>query len=290
VIAFEARQRPGVSERDIFIYQDRLDTVFAMTAANSPADESSPKLSSDRKWLAFIRTSTGPDEVPRSDLFLLDTVTQRLNTLPALNTFAADASDPDLSGDGRWIAYVAVRGDVSRLSLYDVTTGAHHALPGADRGFGEVRNPRLFAKDRRIAFSASAAAPDGPAGTLDIYVYDMATSTLLEPPFVNSPFDEDNPDLSDNGARMLFDSNRFGSRDLFEVNLTTGVTHNLSLANTLRFDEHSPRYYGKDDAWIRYKLTVATSADPNGFLLRIYHPTEGLVDTVDIANRLLAHP
>ncbi|MFN3432040.1 MAG: hypothetical protein ACK46X_19080, partial [Candidatus Sericytochromatia bacterium] len=53
VIAFEAPQRPGASERDIFIYQARVDTVIAVTAANSPADESSPKLSSDRQWLAF---------------------------------------------------------------------------------------------------------------------------------------------------------------------------------------------------------------------------------------------
>jgi Tol biopolymer transport system component len=287
VIAFEAPQSPGASNRDIFIYQARLDTVFAMTAANSPADESSPKLSSDRKWLAFRRTTTDADHDPHSDLLLLDTVAQRINVLQNLNTAAFDESEPDLSGDARWIAYVTDRGDVLRLGLYDVKTGTNYELPGADRGFVEVHNPRLFDKDRRIAFSASAALPDGQAGTLDIYIYDLTTGRLWQPPFVNSPFNEDNPDVSDDSSRMLFDSDRFGSLDLFEANLVTGMTDNLSFANTAAFDERSPRYYGKDDAWVRYKLNPAPSADPDGFLLRVYHPSEGLVDTLSVPNQLL---
>jgi Tol biopolymer transport system component len=210
--------------------------------------------------------------------------------LQGLNTAAFDETEPDLSGDARWIAYVTDRGDGSRLGLYDVTTGADFALPGADRGFIEVHNPRFFAKNRRIAFSASTALPDGRAGTLDIYIYDLTTGSLWQPPFVNSPFDEDSPDLSDDGARMLFDSNRFGSKDLFEANLATGVTHHLSFADTAAFDERSPRYYGKDDAWIRFKLNPAPSADPSGFLLRVYHPREGVVDTLSVPNQLLRTP
>jgi hypothetical protein len=283
LIAFEAPQRPGALQRDLFIYQARLDTVLAVVAANSPADESSPKLSRDRRWLAFKRTVSHAPHAPRADLLLLDTLTQRLHTLPGLNAAAAEETEPELSGDGRWLAYVSHEGGRFRLGLYDVALGAAYALPGADRGFAEVHNPRFFDQDRRIAFSARPAAPSGEAPTLDIFVYDLPSGSLYTPPFVNTPHNEDNPDISRDGRRMLFDSDRFGSRDLFEANLETGATDDLAFANTAAFDERSGRYYGPDDAWIRYKRFPA----PGGYALRIYRRASGEVDTLPIPNRVL---
>lgn len=288
VIAFEAPQQPGAENRDLFIYQARLDTVLAVVAANSLADEASPRLSRDRRWLAFKRTVTARGQAPRADLLLLDTVTQRLHALPGLNAAAIEETEPDLSGDGRWIAYVSQKGDRTRLGLYDVATGANFDLPGADRGFAEVHNPRFFGENRRIAFSARLASPDGGARTLDIFVYDLPSGSLYEPPFINTPHNEDNPDISADGRRMLFDSDRFGSRDLFEADLETGATDHLALANTAAFDERNGRYYGPGNAWIRFKLFPAPADAPNAFLLRVYHRASGEVDTLPIPNRLLA--
>jgi Tol biopolymer transport system component len=261
--------------------------VVALVGANSPADESSPKLSSDRQWLAFQRTTTDPDD---ADVMLFNTRTQRLHRLPNLNSAAFDETSPDLTGDGRWIAYVFEDGAAREVRVYDVSTAANYALPGLHRAFAEVDDPRFSRDNRRLLFSAATRRADGGASTSDLYLYDLATATLFEVPFVNTPFNETDPDLHQDDRRLLFTSDRRGTRDVFEVDLRTGTIDELPFANTERFDESSPRYYGQDSQFIRYRLFPSPVEAPDAYQLRIYDPKTARVDTVPVGNRLLVFP
>lgn len=291
LIQFEAPQRPGDSRRDLFVYNARLETVVALVGANSPADETSPKLSSDRQWLAFQRTTpAAPGGRADADVMLFNTRTQMLNRLPSLNSAAFDETSPDLSGDGRWLAYVVEDGVQSEVRVYDVSTGADDALPGLNRAFAEVDDPRFSHDNRRLLFSAATRLADGGTGTSDLYLYDLSTATLFEVPFVNTPFNEANPDLHPDDRRLLFTSDRRGTRDIFEADLETGHIDDLPFANTDRFDEASPRYYGKDRRLIRFRVFPDPVEAPSAYQLRIFDPSTARVDTVPVGNRLLIAP
>lgn len=279
VIAFEMPPREDVTQRDLFVYNARLDTVVPMTAANTDADESRPKLSGDRRWLVFQRTVAEPE--PRSDVLIFDTETQVEASIGQSDS-AANERAPAISRDGRWVAYVADTKDGPQLRLYDLQVGANYRLPSANRAFARIDNPAFDREGTKLVFAAGTRLPNGSSDPLDLFVYDLPTGALWTIPFANTRFNEDNPVLSSDGKRMLFDSDRRGTLDLFEADLVKGVVDTLSPVNTTRFNETKANYYGKDDRLIRYKLFT----EPTHYLLQIFDPAAGKIDTLPIANRL----
>ena len=118
-------------------------------------------------------------------------------------------------------------------------------------------------------------------------MYDVVNGVQLTPPFINTAFDEYNPELCADGSRILFVSNRLGTEDIFEVNLDTGFTDNLSFLNTYELDEQMPRYLGAGIDRIVFQIKYPDSTYP--VALRAFFRPAALLDTLPVANQLFAN-
>lgn len=280
LITFQSDRRPNEGGYDIYVYDAAEDTVLAIAGVNTPADETHPRLSDDGQWLVFQRGLPGGDQ----GLLLYDQQTRRLNTLSAVNSPQAQETEPDISADGNLIVYVSDAGGKRHIRLYDVETGDNYELGGAGRHLSDLRSPSISGNGRRVAYSAGT--PAAPASS-DVYLYDIPTASQLTPPFVNTLYREFDPELSPDGTRLLFVSDRFGSEDVFECDLVSGFTDNFSQLNT-DHDEQHPRYMGARGERIVFQLRVRTDAYDQ-LSLRAFDRALAMLDTLPIANMLLAN-
>ncbi|MFN3431918.1 MAG: TolB family protein, partial [Candidatus Sericytochromatia bacterium] len=233
-------------------------------------------------WLIFQRGVMGESGV-QQDILLYNRHTRMVSTLSRLNSPRANETEPALSADGSRIVYVSDEHGHPAIRLYDVVTGDAFEVPGANRRLLHVGTPTLSGDGCRIAYeAASAQDPDAT----DIYLYDIPSATQLTPPFVNTIHRETSPELSGDGRRLLFVSDRFGSDDLFEVDLDTGNTDNLALLNT-DHDEGNPRYLGGATSRIVFNLT--TRDEHPMTVLRAFNRQTMQIDTLPVANSLLGN-
>ena len=298
-------------KNDIYVFDPVLDTVLAIVGVNTDANEFNPRISDNGKWLVFQRTvdSKKYDDKKHQDILMYSMGLKLVNTLPALNTEEYDEYMPDVTDDGCFIVYVTeIEKKHPELRLYDVKTGDNWAVPGANRNFGDITWPTISANGKRIAYGASTDKRDGEKaedylgkktgggaftgdplkfGESNIFVYDIVSGTQLTPPFLNTAFDEYNPDLCLDGSRLLFVSNRFGTEDIFEVNLDTGWTDNLSFLNTDELDEQHPRYLGHSVERLVFQIKGIDDTYP--VALRAYNRASATLDTLPVANQLYAN-
>jgi Tol biopolymer transport system component len=312
-IVFSSNRKPGEGKGDIYVFDPLIDTVLAIVGVNTHDNELNPRISDNGKWLVFQRAWKEKGGYHRfgfnQDILLYNMDLKLVNTLPMLNTEDFDEYQADVSNDGCFIVYVTeVEKYYPELRLYDVTTGDNWAIPGANRNFRDITWPTISANGKRIAYGASIDSPSfGGAVTGDplyfgesnIYVYDIPTGTQLTPPFINTAFDEYNPDLCLDGSRLLFVSNRLGTEDIFEVNLDTGWTDNLSFLNTDELDEQHPRYLGGSVDRIVFQITPKNNFGYyqetyglGGYYdfvkLRAYNRATATLDTLPVANQIFA--
>lgn len=237
IIAFQSdRDTGGGLGMDIFVYDANAATVLALPGVNTFANESNPRLSSNGRWLVYQS-----DELGSEDILLFDLGTQLINTLQTLNTEFSNEFMPDIANSGDLLVYVSDQAGYDELRVYDVLTGANFRVPVANRGLDFITWPTISGNGDIIAYGAS---PDGWCDTSDIFVYSVRDAAQLTPPFINTPFGEYNPELSLAGDVVLFVSNRRGTEDIYAVDLTTGFTDNLVLANTDFASEQEPRFLG----------------------------------------------
>jgi Tol biopolymer transport system component len=280
LITFQSDRRPNEGGYDIYVYDPGQDTVLAISGVNTAYDETHPRLSDDGLWLVFQRGDGHGDE----DILLYNRRTRLLNTLSSVNSPRERESEPDISADGRLIVYVSDAGGRAHIRLYDVTTGDAFELTGAGRQLSGVRSPTISGDGTRVAYSASTLnAPD----SADIYLYDIPSASQLTPPFVNTLYREGDPELSPDGARLLFTSDRFGNDDVFECDLDTGWTDNLSDLNTA-YDEQVPRYMGGSCDRILFQQRIADPAYDQ-LSIRAFNRAQAMLYTLPVANMLLAN-
>ncbi|MNS59558.1 Protein TolB [compost metagenome] len=320
-IVFSSNRKPGEGRGDIYVFDPVIDTVLAIVGVNTHDNELNPRISDNGKWLVFQRAwkdnnGGGYHRYGNNqDVLLYNMDLKLVNTLPALNSEEFDEFAPDVSDDGCFIVYVTeVEKYYPEVRLYDVKTGDNWAIPGLNRNFRDLTWPTISANGKRIAYGASTYKGfGGPAedndgnetggdaytgnpldfGESNVYVYDIPTGTQLTPPFVNTAFDEYNPDLCFDGTRMLYVSNRLGTEDIFEVNLDTGWTDNLSFLNTY-LDEQHPRYLGGSVDRIVFQVTDSNfygwgyGPGYGQVSLRAYNRATATLDTLPVANHILA--
>ena len=212
-------------KNDIYVFDPVLDTVLAIVGVNTDANEFNPRISDNGKWLVFQRTvdSKKYDDKKHQDILMYSMGLKLVNTLPMLNTEEYDEYMPDVTDDGCFIVYVTeIEKRYPELRLYDVKTGDNWAVPGANRNFGDITWPTISANGKRIAYGASTDKRDGEKaedylgkktgggaftgdplkfGESNIFVYDIVSGTQLTPPFLNTAFDEYNPELCGDGSR-----------------------------------------------------------------------------------------
>jgi Tol biopolymer transport system component len=280
-ICFSSNRRPSAGGYDIYVYDPVQDTVLAVVGVNTPADETHPDCSNDGRWLVFQRGVKSGDGV-QQDILLYNTASRMVNTLHGLNSSGANETQPSLGADGTLIVYVSDEGGYPGIRLYNIVTGDAFQVPGANRRAVSVSAPTLSGDGHRIAYVAANAADPG---NTDILIYDIPTATQYTPPFINSLYREDCPDLSADGRRVLFTSDRFGNDDIFEADLETGFTDNMSFLNT-DDDERFPRYMGGSVERVVFQLR--TREETPRTVLRGFNRVSMQLDTLPVANALFA--
>ncbi|HKV12389.1 MAG TPA: hypothetical protein VJ725_29870 [Thermoanaerobaculia bacterium] len=204
------------SWNDVFLWDRVTGTTtlvsHAAGAPNAPADGQSvlPRISADGEWVAFtsfaknlVPRQTEPDGSPSTqDVFLWSrssgavTLVSRRSDAPVV-TARGESSWPEISADGRFVAFVSSATDlVSGLSdtnstldvfVFDRSSGAvslvSRASDGSGTAFGFSSDPRISADGRFIAFTSLAVdlvpgQMDSPVGFADAFLFDRVTGEM----------------------------------------------------------------------------------------------------------------
>ncbi|HEX8385698.1 MAG TPA: BamA/TamA family outer membrane protein, partial [Rubricoccaceae bacterium] len=117
------------------------------------------------------------------------------------------------------LAFVTKRGGADVVHLYDLAADRRIAVLGFDR-LVAIYSPTVSADGRTVAFSAIDRG-----GTADLYVYSRDAGTLRQ--LTNDAYDDRDPDLSADGRRLVFSSDRSrwgadGAYNLFTVDVVSG--------------------------------------------------------------------
>jgi hypothetical protein len=310
LVAFQSNRRTGGGDGfDIFVYDALAQTVLALPAVNTVADETNPRLSANGAFLVYQTDAAGTE-----DIRVFDLRTQLIDTLRDLNTEVFDEEQPDISDDGNLIVYVSnepggglvehgtrhhdhFRNSGDSLRLYNTHNGANYIVPVANRGLLDVSWPSISGNGAVIAYGAAIKRRDldprnkgcawgrAKAFTHDerrqILFYSIPDAAQLTPPFVNDDLaDNGNPDLNDLGDRVAYVSDRRGSLDIYMTDLRSGFTDNMVLANSTA-DEQEPRFLGPIGDRVVFQTDRA-----HDFRIMVYDFPTGLLDTLPVANEV----
>ncbi len=202
--------------------------LLPIGAVNTAADELSPHVSSDGRWLYFSSNRVGGQG--GFDLYVCRreaagwSAPQNLG--PAVNSLA-DELDPALSGDGL-VLYFSANSTADRrpARTTDLFAARRSAIDGAwqpAEPLTEVnspaneRTPLHFGEGRALYFASDRQARPDELVNFDLYrLRTVADQRQLEPlgSGVNTAANELAPALSPEGTRLLFASDRLGDRRL----------------------------------------------------------------------------
>lgn len=144
-----------------------------------------------------------------NDLFIVDTKTRHFEAL----TNGARSHDPDLSPDGRTIAFVRNDGGQSRLAFMDLTSKSIRELaPVSDSQ--EVFEPSFDPSGRYVAFSMWL-----PGGYRDLYLFDRQEEKVER--LTASRYIDAAPAFSPDGKTIYFSSDRGGVFNIFSLDLAS---------------------------------------------------------------------
>ena len=145
-------------------------TVEQRDAHRSMFERSSAAVSANGRFVAFTTYSqlARADANSSTDIYLLNRVTERVETLESADTapYTGSSAHPSISGDGRYVVFE--RGNVVML---------RDRREGVTRIIGEGNHPSITENGRQLLFAARRV--DGVAGAdvngnrTDIYVTDL---------------------------------------------------------------------------------------------------------------------
>jgi Tol biopolymer transport system component len=115
---------------------------------NSRSMDHQGSLSQDGRYLVFAS-----DRLAQRSIFLYETRSRQLISLPGLNQPGVMHDQPDISGDGRFIVYVSDREGKSDIFIYDRVSMKSQRL--TQDLFGEVQNPSISGNGRFVIFESN---------------------------------------------------------------------------------------------------------------------------------------
>ena len=257
-------------EEDIFVF-DRdnhtIDRVSVAGTSGSPIQHASesvsrPSISDDGRYVAFaLDDDFGPSDTNgRGDVFVFDRSTHTLELASVTGTSGSpvqgdgSSGDPDISGDGRYVAFTSSADNFSALEVnsnddifvFDRNT---HTLQRASEGGtsgspvegdGDSEDASISSDGRYVVFESEATnLVTGDTNSLDdIFVFDTQThttelvsraGTVASPVYSNG--NSRDAYISDNAECIVFESaatnftttDTNGEDDVFLVNGPAGT-------------------------------------------------------------------
>ncbi|MFO8006949.1 MAG: tectonin domain-containing protein, partial [Candidatus Brocadiia bacterium] len=220
-----------------------------------------PSISADGRYVAFESDATNlvtGDTNAHTDIFVYDRqadTLERASVDSAENQGNGDSSSPDISADGRYVAFHSaasnlVAGDTNAgkdIFVRDLQAGTTERVSlqtGGGECEGGCYTPSISADGRYVAFLSRGTdlVPGDTNGDDDIFVYDR-TLDAVQRVSVDSSGNEANgasydPDISANGRYVTFHSwapdlvagDTNGALDIFVRDLQADTTERVSVA------------------------------------------------------------
>ena len=235
--------------------------LISVTDGGQPIPEGSRDvtLSDDGRYVAFETTGkvvTG-DDAGNTDVFVRDRFTRRtIWASPAMDGEVANAesSDPDLSGDGRYLAFGSsasdlVPGDTNGAAdvfVRDLQAGTTERVSLTDsdaQAAGQSITPAISDDGRVIAFTSDGSLVTGAPAPRNTYVRNRTEGTtraVSVAPDGSLTGSLSNPSLSGDGHVAAFTSQASnvvpgdtnGVSDAFARDLATDTTVRISVSDT----------------------------------------------------------
>lgn len=194
---------------DAFVHDRYTGQTTRVSVASDGAEANgwseSPALSADGRYVVFASDASNlvtGDNNNRRDIFLHDRqtgATTLLSVRLAGASWSEDAHIPDISADGRWVAFTSPANDLvpgdsddgDDIFLVDTSTGALSLVSvnsNGEKGNGDSDRLALSADGRLIAFysQASNLVPDDTNDRGDIFVHDRESGRTWRASLGNS--------------------------------------------------------------------------------------------------------
>ena len=127
-------------------------------------------------------------------------------------TSPSPAFSPDISADGNYVAFEAVKDGQTSIYVADVRNHSIEPISGAEAPDGDSEHPSISGDGRYVAFASTTSnlVPGGYSGQKEIFVHDRQTHTTERVSVgVNGErpnADSDQPDISVSGRFVAFQS------------------------------------------------------------------------------------
>ncbi len=252
---------PGDTNRvtDVFV-RDRVAGTTERVSVDSAGGQASgastnPSISGDGNLVAFqsIDENLAPGAADQNgiDVFVHDRTTGATTLVsPGTPRFGGNSVEPDISADGRFVAFVGpcelvtvgacTAQQAPQIFVRDLQAGVTKQATLGGVGAAGKNNPDISADGRFVAFDAYGTdLVPGDTDTGDVYVVDTTTNAVTRVsvdsngnPGNDSSVSNEGPAISDDGQKVAFESSATnlvpgdtnGVRDIFVHDLSTGQT------------------------------------------------------------------
>ena len=267
VFTSDRGQPPGVT-RNFYL---TLDTGnYAQFSAADTVLVRRPSIRSDGTVIAYEEDpASGYTFNKRVVIYSLTSGTRTVD--PHVDIPGFDESDPYLSLDGTKLLFVRDTLGAKKIRLYDLTTATFIPMPNLeDAPASNDFAPACDARAQRIAFTSDRN------GNLDVFLYQLPTTELINIPGVTSPAVDQEPCVSGNGRFMAWSTDRtpnVGGFDILVMDINSltfdsfpsNTTFNeaqptMSVDGTyMTFASDRPNGQGGIDLWNLNRATSTTS-------------------------------
>ena len=283
---------------DVLVRDNQNDTTTRVSVdstgnrANATTPLPQPAISGDGRFVAFVSNATNlvaGDSNNVADIFVHDRqtgVTTRVSINSSGGEANAASSDPAISADGRYVAFVSaannlVAGDtngVGDIFVYDRQTRATTRVSvssAANQGNADSVTPSLSADGRYVAFASQASnlVTGDTNRTSDVFVRDRQTGATTRVSVGSSGTQGNNssrePSFSADGRFVAFTSqagnlvtgDTNGIADVFVYDRQTANTTRVSVdseGNQWNSDSDSPSISG-DGRFVAFRNNPSSS-------------------------------
>jgi Tol biopolymer transport system component len=266
---------PAAQNYDVFVRDTDAGTTVSASAPTGSSDGvgsgtgtagpdtcTNPSIDSLGTIVAFDTGASGlvgGDSNGKQDVFVreLETETTTRVSVTSLGAEAhGDSTDPSLSGDGRFVAFVSTAADLVTddgngtpdIFLHDRQLGTTVRIslaPGGGEIHGDSSEPAISRDGTHVAFSTTAAdiLPGDGNGKKDIYVVTLATGAVARATLTDGGAevnaDATAPSISADGRFVAFYSvghfaagDSTASTDIFVKDMVTGSVDLVSVSSS----------------------------------------------------------